>query len=75
MSAQPDATAGARPRRVLVTGSDSGIGKATAVALADGAEHVTITWHEDEQGAHATAAEVEALGAQAHVVHLDLSDP
>ncbi|WP_309134588.1 SDR family oxidoreductase [Cellulomonas sp.] len=75
MSPQPDATEGGRPRRVLVTGSDSGIGKATAVALADGAEHVTITWHEDEDGARATAQEVEAAGAQAHVVHLDLGDP
>ncbi len=53
-SAKPDATAGALPRRVLVTGSDSGIGKATAVALAEGAEHVTITWHQDEQGARRT---------------------
>ena len=35
----------------IVTGSDSGIGKATAVALARAGHDVGITWHEDEDGA------------------------
>ncbi|WP_081844760.1 SDR family oxidoreductase [Cellulomonas sp. URHE0023] len=71
----PDPTAGPGPRRVLVTGADSGIGKAVAVALADDAEHVAITWHEDEDGARRTADEVASHGATAHVLHLDLTDP
>jgi NAD(P)-dependent dehydrogenase (short-subunit alcohol dehydrogenase family) len=34
----------------IVTGSDSGIGKATAVLLAKQGWDVGITWHEDEHG-------------------------
>ena len=70
-----DPTAGPGPRRVLVTGADSGIGKACAVALADEAEHVAVTWHADEDGARRTAEEIAAHGATAHVLHLDLTDP
>ena len=46
------------PARVaIVTASDSGIGKATAVALAADGYDVGITWHSDEDGANETAAE------------------
>ena len=60
---------------MLVTGADSGIGKAIAVALADDADHVAITWHGDQDGARRTADEIAAHGATAHVLHLDLTDP
>jgi hypothetical protein len=56
----------------IVTGSDSGIGKATAVALARRDFDVGITWHEDEEGARQTAAEVESHGRRAEVRRLDL---
>jgi NAD(P)-dependent dehydrogenase (short-subunit alcohol dehydrogenase family) len=56
----------------IVTGSDSGIGKATAVALARRGFDVGITWHEDEGGARQTAAEVESHGRRAEVRRLDL---
>ena len=42
----------------IVTGSDSGIGRATAVALAGRGLDVGITWHSDEDGALETAHEV-----------------
>src|SRR3954452_1221065 len=58
----------------IVTGSDSGIGKATAVALARDGFDVGVTWHEDEPGAQATAEEVRATGRRAEVRRLDLSD-
>jgi NAD(P)-dependent dehydrogenase (short-subunit alcohol dehydrogenase family) len=57
----------------IVTGSDSGIGRATAVALARDGYDVGITWHEDEPGAEATAGEVRATGRRAEVRRLDLS--
>jgi NAD(P)-dependent dehydrogenase (short-subunit alcohol dehydrogenase family) len=59
---------------VIVTGSDSGIGRATAVALARAGHDVGITWHTDEAGAAATAVEVRAHGVSAAVRRLDLTD-
>jgi len=59
----------------IVTGSDSGIGKATAVALARAGFDVGITWHEDKAGAEETAREVEAAGRRAEVRQADLGRP
>src|ERR671928_849709 len=58
----------------IVTGSDSGIGRATAVALARDGFDMGVTWHEDEPGAQGTADEVRATGRRAEVHRLDLSD-
>jgi NAD(P)-dependent dehydrogenase (short-subunit alcohol dehydrogenase family) len=58
----------------IVTGSDSGIGRATAVALARDGYDVGVTWHSDDAGAEATADEVRATGRRAEVRRLDLSD-
>jgi len=58
----------------IITGSDSGIGRATAVALARGGYDIGVTWHEDEAGAQATADEVRGTGRRAEVRRLDLSD-
>jgi NAD(P)-dependent dehydrogenase (short-subunit alcohol dehydrogenase family) len=58
----------------IVTGSDSGIGRATAVALAREGYDVGVTWHTDEAGANATADEVRGAGRRAEVRRLDLSD-
>jgi NAD(P)-dependent dehydrogenase (short-subunit alcohol dehydrogenase family) len=57
----------------VVTGSDSGIGKATAVALAARGYDVGITWHIDVDGARATAEEVTSAGRRAEVRKLDLA--
>lgn len=61
-------------RRAIVTGADSGIGRATAVALAAAGIDVGITFHSDEDGAEETAAEVRSHGARALVARLDVSD-
>jgi len=58
---------------VIVTGSDSGIGRATAVALAAAGHDVGVTWHSDEDGAEETAARVAAEGRRAAVCRLDLT--
>jgi NAD(P)-dependent dehydrogenase (short-subunit alcohol dehydrogenase family) len=57
----------------IVTGSDSGIGKATAVALARAGFDVGVTWHADEAGAKGTALEIEQLGQRVEVRQLDLT--
>ena len=57
----------------IVTGSDSGIGRATAVALAEAGFDLGITWHRDRAGAEGTAREVESSGRRAEVRRLDLA--
>lgn len=39
----------------IVTASDSGIGKACALLLAQNGFDIGITWHSDERGAQETA--------------------
>jgi NAD(P)-dependent dehydrogenase (short-subunit alcohol dehydrogenase family) len=58
----------------IITGSDSGIGKATAVALARRGHDIGITYSRDEDGAEATAEEVRAHARRAELRHLDLAD-
>lgn len=67
-------TTGFAPATAIVTGSDSGIGRATAVALAMAGLDVGVTWHSDKAGAEATAGEVRELGRKAVVAQLDTTD-
>ncbi|MEE2568706.1 SDR family oxidoreductase [Pseudarthrobacter sp. J64] len=62
------------PRTAIVTGSDSGIGRATAVELARAGMDVGITWHSDRDGAEHTADQVREAGRKAYVRQLDTSD-
>ena len=62
-------------RAAIVTGADSGIGRATAIALAAGGHDVGITWRSDRDGAERTSRAVASLGRAAHVRRLDLADP
>ena len=61
------------PRVAIVTGSESGIGRATAVALAEAGCDLGITWYREREAAEATAEEVRALGRRAEVRHVDLT--
>src|SRR5215217_6340594 len=62
------------PHYAIVTASDSGIGKATAVALPEPGLDVGITWHSDSKGAEETADEVRSTGRKAVVKQLDYTD-
>ncbi|WP_018762707.1 SDR family oxidoreductase [Arthrobacter sp. 135MFCol5.1] len=69
----PD-TSNFTPTAAIVTASDSGIGKATAVALARAGLDVGVTWHTDRAGAEDTAEEVRSLGRRAVVRQLDTTE-
>ena len=56
----------------VVTGSDSGIGQATAIALAGEGASVVVNYLKDAEGAEATRRQVEAAGAKAIVVQGDV---
>lgn len=62
------------PKTAIITGSDSGIGRAAAVELAKAGLDVGITWHSDKEGAEATAEEVRGTGRKAVVRQLDTTD-
>ena len=63
------------PRLAIVTGSDSGIGQATAQLLASEGFDVGLTCHEDTEGVRATAREVETRGQRAFVEPFDAASP
>jgi NAD(P)-dependent dehydrogenase (short-subunit alcohol dehydrogenase family) len=58
----------------IVTGGNSGIGRATAVALAAGGFDLGITWHRDQERATSAVAEIEELGGRCEAVHADLRE-
>jgi 3-oxoacyl-[acyl-carrier protein] reductase len=59
----------------LVTGASSGIGRASALALADAGWSVAAGYRRDADGAAATVAEIEAGGGAAVAVCADVADP
>lgn len=60
-------------RRILVTGATSGIGRATALRLADSESEIIITGRRKER-LDALKAEIEACGALCRVLHFDVRD-
>ncbi len=59
----------------VVTGADSGIGRATAEALALQGADVAISYHSDKDGAEETSRRVQAAGRRAHVTQTDIGQP
>lgn len=58
----------------LITGSDSGIGQATAIEMAKEGADIVVNYLEDKDGAESTKQQVEAAGSRAIVVQADVSD-
>jgi len=58
----------------LITGSDSGIGQATAEAFGTEGADVVVSYLEDAEGAGRTKAAIEAAGRRALVVQCDVKD-
>lgn len=64
-----------RLRKAIITGGDSGIGRYTALALAQDNCDVAITYAHHPEDAELTAEAVRHYGRKCYVHHLDLSDP
>ncbi len=60
---------------VLITGSSSGIGRATAISFAKQGASVGVNYRENKQGAEAVAKEINKLGAKALIIKADVSKP
>jgi NAD(P)-dependent dehydrogenase (short-subunit alcohol dehydrogenase family) len=56
----------------IVTGANSGIGRAAAVALARSGFDLGITWHREESRGQSAVREIEESGARCELRHLDL---
>jgi glucose 1-dehydrogenase len=61
-------------RIALITGSDSGIGQATAIEFAREGADVVVNYLDDAEGADTTRQGIEAEGRRALVVQADISD-
>lgn len=58
----------------LVTGSDSGIGKAIAIAFAEEGADVIVCYHTDKEGGINTLAQVQSHGRKGIALQVDVSD-
>jgi 3-oxoacyl-[acyl-carrier protein] reductase len=66
---------GLKDCKVLVTGSSSGIGRATAIAYGREGASVAVTYYKNRPGAEETAQLVRQAGGQALVTAYDLGEP
>jgi NAD(P)-dependent dehydrogenase (short-subunit alcohol dehydrogenase family) len=58
----------------IITGGSRGLGKSTALKLAQQGIDIILTYHSNEVAAHAVVAEIEAGGARAAALRLDTGD-
>ena len=61
-------------KRIVVTGSSSGIGRAIALECARAGADVVVSFRTSQDGAEATAADIRKLGRAATVLAVDVSD-
>lgn len=58
----------------IITGGSRGLGKSTALKLAQRGVDVILTYHSNKEAAQAVVAEIEAIGRRAAALRLDTGD-
>lgn len=61
-------------KTALITGSDSGIGQATAIEFAKEGANLIITYHSDKEGAEKTLKAVKEQGREGIIIEVDVSE-
>jgi len=64
-----------RDKTVLVTGASRGIGRATALALAEAGAHVLVHYGRSVQDAESLVAAIQTKGGRADAIRADLGTP
>jgi len=72
---EDDMADGLKDSIAIVTGADSGIGRATAVAFAEEGADVAATHFRDRDGAEETCRRIEQAGRRGIAVRLDQREP
>lgn len=63
------------PRGALITGANRGVGRALALALAADGYAIAVNYRTQREEAERVVAEAQALGASAHALPADVTDP
>jgi NAD(P)-dependent dehydrogenase (short-subunit alcohol dehydrogenase family) len=65
---------GSTRRVALITGASRGLGRSSALKLAEHGVDVVLTYRDNADAARTTAGEIQALGRQAVALRLDVAD-